>query len=247
MSQATAQPATATATTPVTATATAAPAREEHPLVTAFKPLLLDVAVPLGGYYLLHDGFGLGLVLSLALSSVVPAVRTVVGVVRERTVNGLAGVMLVVNVLSMVLSFATGDARLMIAKDSVISSFVGGAILWSAVRGTPLMTAGLKPMLVKGSSAKAAAWDRLTSRNARFRALERRYSAVWGAALLTECAARVIGAYTLPVDVMASWGSTVMLLGAIAVGIVVGGAVGVGPMEELLDAEAAELGAGSHA
>ncbi|MBZ4320314.1 VC0807 family protein [Streptomyces huiliensis] len=242
MSQATAQATPATA-----ATAPAAPAHEEHPLLTAFKPLLLDVAVPLGSYYLLHEGFGLGLVLSLALSSVVPAVRTVVGVVRERTVNGLAGVMLLVNVLSMVLSFATGDARLMIAKDSVISSFIGGAILWSAVRGTPLMTAGLKPMLVKGSWAKAAAWERLTAGNARFRSLERRYSAVWGVALLTECAARVIGAYTLPVDVMASWGSTAMLLAAIAVGIVVGGAVGVGPLEKLLDAEAAELEAAAAA
>ncbi|MBC2875993.1 MULTISPECIES: VC0807 family protein [Streptomyces] len=234
MSQATDQP--GTATTP------GAPAREENPLSTALMPLLLDVAVPLGGYYLLHEGFGLSLVLSLALSSVVPAVRTVLSLVRERAVNGLAGVMLVVNLLSLLLSFATGDARLMIAKDSVISSFVGGAILWSAVRGTPLMTAGLKPMLVKGSSAKAAAWDRLTSGNARFRSLERRYSAVWGAALLAECAARVIGAYTLPVEAMASWGSTAMLLGAILVGIVVGGAVGVSPMEKLLDAEA-EAGA----
>ncbi|MGK5640878.1 VC0807 family protein [Streptomyces sp. URMC 126] len=223
-----------------TATATpAAPAREEHPLATALKPLVLDVAVPLGGYYLLHEGFGLGLVLSLALSSVVPAVRTVVSVVRERTVNGLAGVMLLVNLLSMALSFATGDARLMIAKDSVISSFVGGAILWSAVRGAPLLTAGLKPVMVKDSAVKAAAWERLTTRNARFRSLERRYSAVWGVSLLTECAARVIGAYTLPVDVMASWGSTVMLLAAIAVGIVVGGAVSVTPMEKLLDEEAA--------
>lgn len=37
------------------------------------RPLVLDIAVPVGGYYLLRDGFGCGLVLSLALSAIAPA------------------------------------------------------------------------------------------------------------------------------------------------------------------------------
>ncbi|WP_249375059.1 VC0807 family protein [Streptomyces sp. I05A-00742] len=226
MSQATAAPATTTEQ-----------ARQGNPLVTALKPLLLDVALPLGSYYLLRDGLGLSLVLSLALSSVVPAARTLIPAVRERTFNGLAGVMLVVNLLSLALSFATGDARLMMAKDSAISSVVGLSILWSVLAGRPLMTAGLKPMLVKGSTAKAAAWERLSAGNARFRRYELTFSVIWGTALLTECAARVVGAYTLPLETMASWGSTAMLLGAIALGVVLGGAVATGPMDKMLDEE----------
>ncbi|MBH1935303.1 hypothetical protein I5Q34_13645 [Streptomyces sp. AV19] len=209
-----------------------------HPLA-AFKPLLLDIALPLGSYYLLHAALGLGLVLSLALSSVIPAAHSIADALRKRTFNALATVMVVVNVLSIALAFVGGDARLMLAKDSAISSFVALAILWSVTRGRPMMTAGLKPMLVKSSPAKSAAWDRLSTTDPRFRRHERVFSLVWGAALLAECAARVVGAYTLPVETMASWGSTAMLLGAIALGIVAGGALAIAPMEKLLaEAEA---------
>ncbi|GAA2920095.1 hypothetical protein GCM10020221_15410 [Streptomyces thioluteus] len=219
-----------------------APAAAPHPLA-ALKPLLLDVAVPLGSYYLLHSALGLDLVLSLALSSVVPAVHSIADAVRKRTFNALATVMVVVNLISIALSFTTGDVRLMMAKDSAISSFVGLSILWSVVRGRPMMTAGLKPLLVKASPAKSAAWDRLSVSDPRFRRHERTFSLVWGAALLAECVARVIGAYTLPVETMASWGSTAMLLGAIAAGIVVGGALAVAPMEKLLEEDGAETAA----
>lgn len=44
-----------------------------------FGPLLADVAVPIGSYYLLKSGFGMGTVAALGWSSVVPAVRTVWG------------------------------------------------------------------------------------------------------------------------------------------------------------------------
>ena len=50
----------------------------------ALRPLAVDVAVPVGLYYLLRDGFGVSLVLSLAASSVLPAVRSVAGFARER-------------------------------------------------------------------------------------------------------------------------------------------------------------------
>jgi hypothetical protein len=56
-----------------------------------FAPLLMDVAVPIGSYYLLKSGFGMGTVAALGWSSVVPAVRTVWGVVAERTINAFAG------------------------------------------------------------------------------------------------------------------------------------------------------------
>ena len=53
-------------------------------------PLIVDVAVPIGAYYLLKDGLGASTLMALGLSSVVPAVRTGWGAVKERTLNGLA-------------------------------------------------------------------------------------------------------------------------------------------------------------
>ena len=104
---------------------------------------LIDVGVPLGSYYLLHDGFGLSLWLSLALSSVGPAARSMAGLAGERKLNVLALLMLAVNLAGIAVSFLTGDPRAMIAKDSVISSVIAFAILASVIARRPLMSAGL--------------------------------------------------------------------------------------------------------
>ncbi|MEV7686721.1 VC0807 family protein [Streptomyces bungoensis] len=206
-----------------------------------FKPLLVDVAVPLGSYYLLKGGFGMSTFAALAWSSVVPAVRTLWGLVRERRTNALAGLILVVNVASLLLSFVSGDPRLMLAKDSGISSVVALGILVSVALGRPMMTAGMKPFLIKGDAAREAAWERLASGaaadSAAFRRKERTFSLVWGAVLLAECVTRVVGAYTVPVDTMV-WLGTVILVAAFAVAFVVSGGLAVEPMGRMLTAEA---------
>lgn len=213
----------------------AAPAAHPGPL-RSLRSLAVDIAVPLGLYYLLRDGFGQSLVLSLAVSSIIPAARTIYSVVREREPNLLAGLILVVNIVGIGISFAAGDPRLMIAKDSAVSSVIGLAIVGSVLIGRPLMTAGLKPWLIKGSAERDAAWDRLAAGSPRFRRLERVFSAIWGTALLAECVARLIGAFTLPVTTMV-WLSTVLTAGSIGAAIVIGG-IAAGPMEQMIRAEA---------
>ncbi|MEV6112590.1 VC0807 family protein [Streptomyces sp. NPDC052109] len=214
--------------------------KQDPSVLDNFKPLILDVAVPLGSYYVLKDGFGMSTFAALAWSSVVPALRTLWSVVKERRVNGLAGLILAVNVVSLLLTFVSGDPRLMLAKDGAVSSTVGIGILLSVRWGRPMMTAGLKPFLVKADEAKETAWVRLTSgaaaESAEFLRKERAYSVVWGVALLAECVARVVGAFTVPVDTMV-WLGTVFLLGAIGIGMVVGGGLAVEPMEKMLKGE----------
>jgi hypothetical protein len=53
------------------------------------------------------------------------------------------------------LGFVSGDLRLMLAKDSGVSSTVGIGILMSVVLGRPMMTAALKPFLVKDAAREA--------------------------------------------------------------------------------------------
>ncbi|MFI1052259.1 VC0807 family protein [Streptomyces griseoruber] len=206
----------------------------------AFAPLLMDVAVPIGSYYLFKSAFGMSTFAALAWSSVGPAVRTVWSVVKERKANGLAGLILVVNVVGLLLSFVAGDPRLMLAKDSAVSSTVGIGILVSVWLGRPMMTAGLKPFLVKGKADREAAWERLLSggsvRSAAFLRAERVYSVVWGVVLLAECVVRLVGAYTVPVDTMVWLGSVVMVV-AIGTGVVVSGGLAAGPMVGMIGAE----------
>jgi hypothetical protein len=205
-------------------------------LLMSLRPLAIDIGVPLGCFYLLHDVFGVSLWLSLALSSIPAAVRTLAGFAVERKANLLALLMIAVNLAGIVVSFLSGDPRAMIAKDSVVSSVIAIAILISVALHRPLMSAGLKPFMTKGEPRRTAAWDRLSAASPRFRRLELLFSTIWGLALLAECAARLVGAYTLPVTTMV-WLGTVMTLGAIGVAIVVGGAA-VGPIQHMIDAEA---------
>jgi len=206
-------------------------------VAASLRPLLIDIGIPVGTYYLLRDAFGLSLWLSLALSSIGPAVRSVAGLVKERQLNLLAVLMLAVNLAGIGISFLTGDPRAMIAKDSIVSSVIAFAILGSVALRRPLMSAGLKPFMTRGQPPRTAAWDRLSVASPRFRRLELAFSTIWGLALLAECAARLVGAYTLPVTTMV-WLGTVMTLGSIGVAIVAGGAA-AGPIQQMIDAEAA--------
>ena len=207
-------------------------------LAAALRPLLVDIGIPVGTYYLLRNAFGVSVWLSLALSSIGPAVRAIAGLVAERTLNLLAVLMLAVNLAGIAVSFLTGDPRAMIAKDSIVSSVIAFAILGSVALRRPLMSAGLKPYMTRGKTERIVAWDRLSLASARFRRLELAFSTIWGLALLAECAARLVGAYTLPVTTMV-WLGTVMTLGSIGVAIVVGGGAAAGPIQEMIDAEVA--------
>jgi hypothetical protein len=57
-------------------------------------------------------------------------------------------------------------------------------------------------------------------------------------ALLGECVARVVGAYTLPIDTMV-WLGTVVMVGAMALAFLLSGRLAVVPMEKMLETELA--------
>jgi hypothetical protein len=213
------------------------PAADRPGLAAALRPLAIDVGIPLGGYYLLHGAFGLSIWLSLALSSIVPAVRSAVSLTAERRLNLLAALMLATNLAAIVVNFLTGDPRAMIAKDSLISSVIALAILASVAVRRPLMSAGLRPFMTRGVPERDAAWDRLSAGSARFRRLEMLFSVIWGVSALADCVARLAGAYTLPVTTMV-WLSTVMTMASIGLGIIVGG-VAADPIQKMIDSEVA--------
>ncbi|WP_369224334.1 VC0807 family protein [Streptomyces sp. R39] len=221
-------------------TNTESQSKQQPSVLENLRPLLVDVAVPLGSYYFFKGAFGMGTFAALAWSSVVPAVRTLWSVVKERRVNGLAALILVVNVVGLALSFVSGDPRLMLAKDGAVSSTIGIGILVSVALGRPMMTAGLKPFLLKGDAAREAAWERLASgtaaRSAEFLRKERVFSVIWGLVLVTECVARVVGAYTIPVATMV-WLSSLLLVVAISLGMVLCARAAAEPMACLITDE----------
>jgi hypothetical protein len=202
----------------------------------ALRPLALDLVVPLASYYVLHAA-GCGVVESLVLASVFPAVRAVIGLVRSRNVNQLAVLIVTVNLVSMGLSLATGNPRLMLLKDSGVTSVIGVSILVSALVGRPLMSAGMRPFLVRNSAGRDAAFARLAAADAQFRRLERLFSVSWGIVFIAECLVRAVLVFVLPIGTMV-WLSTVLMVVAIAAGIAIGSRFSR-PMETMVDREAA--------
>ena len=70
--------------------------KPKNPAVTALRPLIVDGAIPLGSYYLMRH-FGVGIVPALALSSIFPAVDTIIGLVKEAAVSSTIGIALLVS------------------------------------------------------------------------------------------------------------------------------------------------------
>jgi hypothetical protein len=208
---------------------------DRRPALRTVRDLAIDLGIPLGTYYLLRDGLGVSLWLSLAVSSVGPAVRSVYAMVAQHELNLLATLMVLVNAAGIVVSFLTGEPRAMIAKDAIVSSVIAFTMLGSVAVGRPLMTPGLKLFLTKGAQHRDAAWDRLQARSAAFRRLEKLYTAIWGIALLADCIARCVGAYALPVPTMV-WLGGVMIMGAIGLAIMLGG-IAAGPMLHMIENE----------
>jgi intracellular septation protein A len=193
-----------------------------QPGSSLLKTLAIEIAVPTAVYYGLHS-LGASDFTALALAGVFPLARTLYQFAKDRTVNGLALVVLVTNVVGMLLTFVSGDARMMIAKDSIGSGITGLVILVSAFTSAPVMTKTMRPFLTRGKAENEAAWDRLSG-TARFDAILRRSSVIWGIGFVLESSARVVGAFTLPVATMV-WLSTVIFLGTFAVIMVVSGKV----------------------
>ncbi|MEU6448947.1 VC0807 family protein [Streptomyces sp. NPDC046979] len=204
-----------------------------------FVSLFLDVGVPIGSYYLLKGVFGMSAVAALGWSTVVPVLRTGWGVLKQRDVNALPLLILLANIVGLLLSFETGDARLLLVKDSAVASLVGFVMLGSVLVGRPMMTGTLKPWLVKGDADREAAWVRLRRESGAFRRAERLFTGVWGAAFVGECALRIVGVYSFSVDTMV-WLGTVVMIVTMLVAFVVSGALGAGPMTHMIGANVRE-------
>jgi hypothetical protein len=212
------------------------PARPANPARAGLRDLVLDVAVPVGSYYVARAA-GCDLFAALIISSALPLVRTVVALVRGQKLDGLALVVLAVNAASLAISFWSGNPRFMLAKDGAVTSVLGLAILASVLARRPLMTAGMRPFVNRGNAVKEGAFARLLDTSARFRQLEARFSVIWAGAFLAECAARVTVAVILPVNTVV-WLSTVLSVGCIGAGVLIGGLV-ADRMEKLVSAEVA--------
>ena len=154
---------------------------------------------------------------ALMLGAVGPLARVVVTAVRARRLERLGLFTLTVLAAGTVVGLLSPDPRLLLARESWLTALVGGWILASLLGGKPVLYEATLRLMPADA---AAGWRRDWETSPGFRRLLRRMTAAFGAAFLLDAAARVVMAYTLPVDVVpaTSVGLLVLLLVAVVQG-----------------------------
>jgi hypothetical protein len=168
-----------------------------------------DIILPLAVYYGLH-AFGADNWVALLASTIVAGARTIFVALRQRRLNPFSTLMLVVFGVGLLLAFVTGDPRLMILKDSVVTAVVGVFFLVSTLRGRPLTLEADRAW----SPDRAADIDRDWREDPATRHGYRITSMVWGLGMLAEASLRVVLVFLLPVSVMVGL-SSVMWIAAV--------------------------------
>ncbi|MER5849402.1 VC0807 family protein [Streptomyces sp. NPDC002012] len=186
------------------------PENDEQPERTGRSPrtalieaAALDIALPLLLFYGLRL-MGVNQWLALVLSSVLPVVRMVYRLIKDRRVERPTLFSLSIVLSASLVSLLTGDPRLVLARESYLTALVGLWMLSTLLASRPFIYQATMPLLPEATSA---AWREDWENVPEFRRAMRVLTIAWGTAFMIDAVARVVMAYTLPVD-------SVPLLGA---------------------------------
>ena len=164
--------------------------------------LLWDAGLPAVAYFVCR-AFGLDAWLSLAAGGLIALVRVGYVAARHRRVDGLAVLVLAVFAVLLVASLITGDPRVLLAKESILSGFLGLVLLGSCIVRRPVLFLMLR-RINADDPVTLRKWDALWQSQPAFRRVFTVMSLVWGAGLLAEALIRVGLIFVLPIDVMAA-------------------------------------------
>ena len=156
----------------------------------AATPLLFDVALPVGLYYLLSEA-GMADMPALIVSGLIPFARALYSVLRAGKADYLAMMVAALFVLSLILAAVTGSPKFLLVKESFGTALTGLWCLASALTARPMTFYTARPLLTKGRAAAVRCWDQLARSSAEFRSIQRRLAVFWGIGLLVEAAVRV--------------------------------------------------------
>ncbi|HJP76326.1 MAG TPA: VC0807 family protein [Pseudonocardiaceae bacterium] len=171
--------------------------------------LVIDIAVPIGLYYVLR-GLGMSAYLALLIGAIVPALTTLIGFLARRTVDGLGLSMFALISLSAGVSALTSDPRFLLVRDGWLTGAWGLWFFASLFTRRPVAFAFAR-VLLEGRRAwdsrtrrwappTERSWDQLWDEEPAFRRIWRMSTVMWGAGTVVDAVLRVIMAYTLPVD-----------------------------------------------
>lgn len=169
-----------------------------------------DIGLPVAAYYGARL-LGCGEYVSLLAGTLASALRVGVVAVRDRGLEPFAAFLMVMFGFGLALSFATGDARFVLAKDSATTGIAGLVFLGSCLARRPLTYyATLRFAGADGVAALRQRWRVPAARHRWYVA-----SVVWGVGLLLEAVLRIAVVYLVPLDTAVA-ASTALQITALA-------------------------------
>lgn len=157
-----------------------------------------EVVLPLALFHALRAA-GVGQWLSLLLSGAAPLLLLAHRLLTQRRADLLMVFTLSILLCGTVIGLLTGDPRLLLARESYLTGLVGLWILATVWTSRPLIYRATLTLMPEDD---AASWRHSWQHDAAFRRVIRLMTLAWGVAFLIDAAARVVMAYTLPVDVV---------------------------------------------
>lgn len=161
--------------------------------------LFYDVGLSVIAYFA-AELLGATSYVALLTGTVVAGGRMLWVAVRQRRFDPFALFLVFLFGASLVLSFTTGDARFVLAKDSAQSATAGLLFVGSCVVRRPLAYYAALRFAREAGSQQVTEFH-ATANTATMRARWRRVTLVWGIALLVDASLRIAAAYLLPIGV----------------------------------------------
>ena len=150
-------------------------------------------------YQLLKRFTAISDVWALFLSAVPAMIGTLVGLVRQKSVDVLGAFALITIAFSIALSFFSGDARLFQIRESSLTVIFGVACLLSLFRAKPLWYYIIRYFTAGKDPRQRAAFDEAWQYPG-FRGYIRQVTIVWGITYLVEFCLRLALLFTMTIS-----------------------------------------------
>jgi len=174
-----------------------------------------EVLLPYLVYLALHSS-GVSNLLALAAGAGVAMLVMAADAARKGRPGALTAIVLLTLVLSIVVSLISGNARVTLARDCLITGGLGAVFLGSLLRPRPLLYHLLAPLAAARLPGGAPEFQRRYDESARLRSLLRLSTVVWGLVLLADAGLRLTAVLVLPVSEAAS-AATVLTIATVVV------------------------------
>jgi hypothetical protein len=161
------------------------------------RTLLINAVAPYVLYMLCEPHTGS--FAALALSATPPTVESVWSILRVRRLDVVSALVLSGIATSLVLLAFGGDERVLLLRESLVTSIIGVAIAGSALARKPILFY-LFRQVAAGDPTQLAHWDVRWEREAVLRRSMRIMSAVWGGWLVFEMAVRTVMASAMEIS-----------------------------------------------